>query len=178
MRIIAGSLRGRRVQGPGAGNTRIRPTSDRAREALFSILQKWPTGGFLDLFGGTGAVAVEAWSRGYEPVACVEKSLEALAMIGANVQGTGVRVVRKDARKLPEGAFRELAVIFADPPYEDSLARWTELAAGLASWLLPGGVMVWETDHRTELPPSPQWELVDFRHYGAARFHIFKPAER
>ena len=61
MRIIAGTLKGRRLEGPAPGDLRIRPTSDRAREALFSILQTRPPGAFLDLFAGTGAVGLEAW---------------------------------------------------------------------------------------------------------------------
>jgi 16S rRNA (guanine966-N2)-methyltransferase len=176
MRVIAGSLRGRRLQGPGAGDLRIRPTSDRAREALFSILQKWPVGPFLDLFGGSGAVALEAWSRGYGPVVCVEKSPEALDMITANVRGTSVTVVRKDVRKLDAGMFPPQAVVFVDPPYEDSPMLWAELAPKLFARLLPGGVLVWETDQRTELPAVPGWIAVDSRRYGAARFHFFEPA--
>ncbi len=97
MRVIAGTLRGRRLQSPG--DLSIRPTSDRAREALFSILQKWPMGPFLDLFGGTGAVAVEAWSRGYEPVHCLDKAPESLRLMAANARGTGVQVLRQDIRQ-------------------------------------------------------------------------------
>lgn len=178
MRIIAGTLRGRRLQGPGAGDRRIRPTSDRAREALFSILQKWPTGPFLDLFGGTGAVALEAWSRGYEPVLCVEKSPEALNLLEINVRGTGVRVLRQDLRKLPPAAFPQQAVVFVDPPYEDSPVLWPGIAPGLASCLLPNGVLVWETGHRTELPAVPGLSLRESRSYGAARFHFFQAPER
>ena len=174
MRIIAGTLRGRRLQGPGAGDLSIRPTSDRAREALFSILQKWPTGPFLDLFGGTGAVAVEAWSRGYEPVVCVERSLDALRLMEANAQGTGVRVLRQDVLKRPPIAFTEQAVVFVDPPYEASAALWPELAPRLVSCLLPSGILVWETDCRTELAAIPGLSLEESRLYGAARFHFFK----
>jgi 16S rRNA (guanine966-N2)-methyltransferase len=174
MRIIAGTLRGRRLKGPEAGDLSIRPTSDRAREALFSIFQKWPRGPFLDLFGGTGAVAVEAWSRGYEPVLCLEKSPQALTLIAANARGTGVRALRQDVRKLPATAFPQQAIIFADPPYEAALALWSELAPVLASWLLPSGLLVWETDHQTELPAMPGLSLEDSRVYGAARFHFFR----
>ena len=113
MRIIAGTLRGRRLQGPESGDLNIRPTSDRAREALFSILQKWPSGAFLDLFAGTGAVALEAWSRGYDPVVCIEKSAGALKLIETNARGTGVRVLKRDACKLRPEAFARQAVIFA-----------------------------------------------------------------
>jgi 16S rRNA (guanine966-N2)-methyltransferase len=174
MRIIAGTLRGRKLQGPGAGELSIRPTSDRAREALFSILQKWPQGPFLDLFGGTGAVAAEAWSRGYDPVICLEKSAGALRLIEANVRGTSVQLLKRDVRQLQTAAFPQQAVIFVDPPYEDSPVLWPELASRLASCLLPSGILVWETEHRTELPALPGLSLEESRRYGAARFHFFR----
>jgi 16S rRNA (guanine966-N2)-methyltransferase len=174
MRIIAGTLRGRRLQGPGVGDLSIRPTSDRAREALFSILQKWPTGPFLDLFGGTGAVAVEAWSRGYEPVVSMEKAPAALKLMAVNARDTRVEVVRRDVRALQPTAFPPQAVIFVDPPYEASLVLWSELAPKLAACLLPGGILVWETDHRTELPSVPTLYFEESRTYGAARFHFFR----
>jgi len=174
MRIIAGTLRGRRLQGPESGDLNIRPTSDRAREALFSILQKWPSGAFLDLFAGTGAVALEAWSRGYDPVVCIEKSAGALRLIETNARGTGVRVLKRDACKLRPEAFARQAVIFADPPYEAAPVLWRELAPTLAECLLPGGLLVWETDHRTELQPPPGLSLLESRPYGAARFHFFQ----
>ena len=89
MRVIAGSLKGRRLQAPA--DLTVRPTADRAREALFSILQRWPPGPFLDLFAGSGAVALEALSRGYGPVACVERDPRALACIRANAREFYVR---------------------------------------------------------------------------------------
>jgi 16S rRNA (guanine966-N2)-methyltransferase len=100
----------------------------------------------------------------------------ALALIAANARGTLVELVRKDVRKLKPDVFTPQAVIFADPPYGDSLNLWTELAPKVASWLLPDGVLVWESDQRTELPVVPCWKLVDSRQYGAARFHFFEPA--
>lgn len=174
MRIIAGTLRGRNLKGPGAGETSIRPTADRAREALFSILQKWPHGGFLDLCAGTGAVGLEAWSRGYAPVLCVEREAKALALLEGNLKGTGVQVVPKDIRRLADQAFRDLAVIFADPPYEVSPELWACMAPRLRAWLAPGGVLVWETDHRTELLKVEGWDLLHSRHYGAACFHFLQ----
>jgi len=174
VRIIAGTLRGRGLKGPGAGETSIRPTADRAREALFSILQKWPRGGFLDLCAGTGAVGLEAWSRGYAPVYCVEKEVRALSILEANLRGTGVQVSSKDIRRLPDAAFQDLAVIFADPPYEISLDLWANMASRIRPWLAPGGILVWETDRRTELVKVDGWDLLHSRHYGAACFHFLQ----
>lgn len=174
MRIIAGTLRGRGLHGPEPGDRSIRPTSDMAREALFSILQRWPSGAFLDLFAGTGAVAMEAWSRGYEPVVCVEKAPAALKLVEANARGTGVRVVKRDAARLRPGTFPGQAVVFVDPPYDLSPALWPALAPGFAECLLPGGILVWETDRRVDLPAVPGLAFQESRTYGAARFHFFQ----
>jgi len=178
VRVIAGTLRGRRLLGPEPGDLAIRPTSDRAREALFSILQKWPAGPFLDLFGGTGAVAVEAWSRGYDPVVCIERSPAALKLMEANARGTGVRILKRDLGKPGTLALPGQAVIFVDPPYAASPALWASLAPALAACLLPEGVLVWETDARTELAEAEGLPLQESRTYGAARFHFFRTSER
>ena len=174
MRIIAGTLKGRRLQAPPEGDLGIRPTSDRAREALFSILQAWPKGAFLDLFAGTGAVAVEAWSRGYAPVICVERDAKAIAIAQQNARGTSVRVLRQDALRCQADAFQDLDLIFADPPYEVSLPCFERLAPTLRNWLAPGGLLVWETEWRVDLSCPDGFALVDSRQYGAARFHFFR----
>ena len=175
MRIIAGSIKGRRLEAPGVGDLSVRPTADRAREALFSILQRWPAGPFLDLCSGTGAVALEAWSRGYAPVTCVEREARALACIKANAKGADLRVLAKDAAKLPADAFAAQAVVFADPPYESSLALWQSLAPRIRQWLDPQGILVWEAAHGTELPAVAGLEELEARRYGAAVFHIIRP---
>jgi 16S rRNA (guanine966-N2)-methyltransferase len=173
LRIIAGSLKGRALAAPP--DLRVRPTADRAREALFSILQRWPQGPFLDLFAGTGAVALEALSRGYGPVACVEREPAALDCIKRNARGADLRVLAKDVLRLPADAFAPQAVLFADPPYEASAELWPALAPRLLPWLSPGGVLVWETAHATLLAPVPGLELLESRRYGMAVFHLFEP---
>lgn len=174
MRVIAGSLKGRRLLAPPEGECAIRPTSDRAREALFSILQAWPTGSFVDLFGGTGAVAVEAWSRGYAPVACVERDAKAIGLAEANARGTAIRVIRQDVQKLKADAFSAVSLVFADPPYELSAAAFTRLAPMIRPWLATDGLLVWETEQRTELPCPEGFRFMESRRYGAARFHFFQ----
>jgi len=174
MRVIAGSIKGRRLQSPPEGDQAIRPTSDRAREALFSILQAWPQGAFVDLFAGTGAVGVEAWSRGYAPVTCVEKAGPACAIAQVNARGTGVRVLRRDAVRLEAEAFRDLSLVFGDPPYANSRELFQRLAPRIRPWMTPGGILVWETEQREELPVPEGWSPLDSRHYGAARFHFFQ----
>jgi 16S rRNA (guanine966-N2)-methyltransferase len=173
LRVIAGSLKGRRLASPPEADLRVRPTSDKAREALFSILQRWPQGPFLDLFAGTGAVGLEAWSRGYGPVACVEQGEPGWGCLERNRQGTDLQALRKDARKLEASAFQGQAVVFLDPPYEAAAALWPLLAPRLRGWLAPDGVLVFETERRTELEPQPGWALADRRDYGANRFHFW-----
>lgn len=174
MRIIAGSLKGRRLLSPPEGEQGLRPTSDRAREALFSILQAWPQGAFLDLFAGTGAVGLEAWSRGYAPVICVEKTGAACALVQTNARATGVQVIQRDILCLEAEAFRDLAMVFADPPYALSGELFRRLAPRIRDWVAPGGILIWETEQREELAPPEGFSRIDSRRYGAARFHFFQ----
>jgi len=137
MRVIAGTHRGRRLRGPQG--TALRPTSDRVREALFSILgNRLPDSRFLDLYAGTGAVAIEALSRGVHHVTCVESQAEALTLLRRNVLDCGMTdratlrattvkqfFKRSDEWQGPYG------IVFADPPYAavDELAPLFENSA-------------------------------------------------
>ena len=176
MRVIAGSLKGRRLVAPPPGDLKVRPTADRAREALFSILQRWPQGPFLDLCAGTGAVGLEAHSRGYAPVVCVESGEPGWACLQKNLAGLPIQSVRADLRRLGPEAYRGQAVIFLDPPYDMAAALWPRLAATLRAWIAPGGLLVFETDRRSALELQPGWILAETREYGAARFHLWTPA--
>jgi len=123
MRVIAGTHRGRRLHGPqGRG---LRPTSDRVREALFSILgNRLPESGLLDLYAGTGAVAIEALSRGARHVTCVESNQEALQLLRQNVADCGMtkqvtayaQTVKRFFQR-PEQWESPYDIVFADPPY-------------------------------------------------------------
>lgn len=175
MRIISGSLRGRRLLAPPGDDARVRPTADRAREALFSILQKWPQGPFLDLCAGTGAVGLEAWSRGYRPVTCVEKGEPAWGCLSANLRGTELAALRKDALSLPSEAFSGQVVIFLDPPYAEAQILWKALSDRLRGWIAEDGVLVVETDAATDLELQRGWRLAETRRYGAPRFHFWVP---
>jgi 16S rRNA (guanine966-N2)-methyltransferase len=174
MRIIAGRHKGKHLAalGPKCGN--LRPTSDMAREALFSILERWPKGAFLDVFSGTGAVALEAVSRGYSPVWCVERDKSAIAIIRANGNGTDLNVIQKDARNINKVDFNSLSVIFSDPPYDDSLQMWDTLAKHLSGFLSGDGVLVWECPKTLDLPEVSGLIPVDERRYGAAKFLFFE----
>jgi len=123
MRVIAGTHRGRRLRGPQG--TALRPTSDRVREALFSILgNRLPDSRFLDLYAGTGAVAIEALSRGVRHVTCVESHAEAVTLLRQNVLECGMsdRVTLcattvKQFFKRPDEWEGPYDIVFADPPY-------------------------------------------------------------
>jgi 16S rRNA (guanine966-N2)-methyltransferase len=175
VRVIAGTLKGRRVWAPPPVDHRVRPTSDRAREALFSILLRWPTGPFLDLCAGTGAVGLEAHSRGYEPVTCVESAEPGWSCLLRNARDTAVKGLRTDLRRLEETAFANQAVIFLDPPYEQSEDIWDRMGGRLRRWVAQDGVLVIETDRQMELELQTGWELAETREYGAARFHFWTP---
>jgi len=176
MRVVAGTLKGRRLVAPPAGDLTVRPTADRAREALFSILQRWGQGPFLDLCAGTGAVGLEAHSRGYGPVVCVESGEPGWTCLRRNLAGSPVQALRSDVNRLKAAAFQDQAVIFLDPPYEQAAAMWTRLSASLRSWIAKDGVLVFETDRKTTLELQPGWNLAETREYGAARFHFWIPA--
>ncbi len=176
MRVVAGSLRGRRLQAPPPGDLKVRPTADRAREALFSILQRWPSGPFLDLCAGTGAVGLEAHSRGYAPVWCVEVAEPGWSCLQQNLKGLPIQAVRADVRAWDPPESPAAAVIFLDPPYGLAEPLWRSLAARLRGWIDAGGVLVFETGRETTLELQPGWSLAETRDYGAARFHFWIPA--
>ena len=149
MRIVAGSHRGRRLLAP-PGET-VRPTSDRAREALFNILShgQLAAGGVpfadaavLDAFAGTGALGLEALSRGAAAAMFIEQDREALAVLRKNIaalgEGARAQIVPGDATRPPR-AMARCAVAFLDPPYRSGLAAPALAALDAAGWLAPRG---------------------------------------
>ena len=177
MRIIAGAYKGRRLARLEPKCKEIRPTSDMAREALFNILERWPKGAFLDLFSGTGAVALEALSRGYSPVWCVENDKNALAHIQNNGLGMDLHILGMDACRIKSGKFSNLSVIFADPPYEKSLEIWETIAERICCFLAPQGVIVWECRKAMALPKISGLSPVEERKYGEAKFIFLKHSD-
>ncbi|NYG56417.1 16S rRNA (guanine(966)-N(2))-methyltransferase RsmD [Nocardioides perillae] len=164
-RIIAGRAGGRRLQTPRGGATR--PTSDRVREALFSTLESrvGPLAGlrFLDLYAGSGAVGLEAWSRGAGVVTLVEHDRRTAALVSANARALGaVGASRAEVVVGAVGAVLDRPpgapydVVFSDPPYPLAPA---EVDADLVrvtarGWLVPGGLVVVERSVRS---PAPTW---------------------
>jgi 16S rRNA (guanine(966)-N(2))-methyltransferase RsmD len=176
MRIVAGTARGRRLEAPPGEGTR--PTSDKVRGAVFNVLGQFFDGGrVLDLYAGSGALALEALSRGFASATCVESSREAAEVIEENAASLGfedrVTVLRRrvaDAlRALPPDAF-DLA--FLDPPYAEGPAA---ALAGLDRVLRAGATVVAEHDRRS--PPDDRigrLVLQDRRSYGDTGISIYR----
>lgn len=171
-RIVAGELGGRRLRVPGGRRTR--PTSERVREGLFSTLEaiRGPLTGasFLDLYAGSGAVGLEAASRGAATVLLVERDEKAVAAIRHNVDALGAErvTVRATAveRILGAGASDAFDVVFVDPPYSDPVEPVLELLAG-GAWMAARGVVVVERDSRGAPPSWPtEMSLDRTRRYG------------
>ncbi len=175
MRIIAGALRGLRLADVGKGDAEahLRPTSDRVREALFNVL----TGGHfgdpvtdarvLDLFAGTGALGLEALSRGASQVTFVDDGAAARALIRENMglakAGGRAKLYRRDATRLGEAPGR-FSLVFLDPPYGRGLGPAALASAREGSWLEPGALVVWE-EAAPQVPP-PGFALHETRRYG------------
>jgi 16S rRNA (guanine966-N2)-methyltransferase len=173
VRVLAGRWKGRRL---GAGLA-ARPTSSRARKALFDILGEQVVGAtVLDLFAGTGAVGIEAVSRGARSAVLVEPDaaalLEAVARIGA--APSELRVLAEGALsavlQLSRGAER-FNLVFADPPYAEAVDR--ELMASIPPLLRPGGRLVLQRDAKHEDLEAPGLRLEQRRSYGRNVFYFF-----
>ena len=181
MRLTGGEHSGRLLKVPADGT---RPTQDKVRAAIYSSLAALVPGArVLDLFAGTGAIGLEAWSRGAAWVDWVESGKHALRALRDNVQALGVppaagRVLALDAFKLLgfpcAGEGFDLAV--ADPPYAEAKANgWQARLADLLAqngWVKPGGVFVFETEGRDPPPELPGWRLARDKAYGATRVRI------
>ncbi|MGI9509714.1 MAG: 16S rRNA (guanine(966)-N(2))-methyltransferase RsmD [Geminicoccaceae bacterium] len=170
MRIIGGRYRGKRLASPE--DRSIRPTSERAREALFNILDhagRITDARFLDLFCGSGAVGLEAFSRGAGEVWLIDRNTT-LASANANTLGhpPNVHIKRMDATRLGRGPCRFDAV-FLDPPYQSNLVP-AALASLGEGWLGEDALIIVELAAKENLDPPPSFALEDERRYGAAKF--------
>ena len=179
MRIVAGRFKGRRLMAP-EGNL-ARPTADRARQALFNILEHSPLvelseARVVDCFAGTGALGLEALSRGAGHASFIESHPAALAVLGANIAALGMEgattIHRTDATRPPAPA-RACRLALLDPPYHSGLAQpcLTALAAG--GWLETGALAVVEVARNEDVAAPPGFTLADQRLYGAARLVFF-----
>ena len=174
MRVVAGRLGGRTLVAPRG--MRTRPTSDRVREAVFSILGPVDRLRVLDLFAGSGAMAIESLSRGAAEATLVDSSRQSIAAIRRNLQTLGLeatavqqRVETFLERARPDG--RQYDLVFVDPPYRQTSGLSERLSAALTPVLAPGARVVAESDRRDplELDLAP----VDRRRYGDTLILIF-----
>ena len=175
MRIIAGTHRGRRIAAPKGGDTR--PTGDRVREALFNLVGPIDGATVLDLYAGSGALGLEALSRGARRCVFAEADGAACKVIRANLETlglTGALVLQRDAVAVLRDevtAGRRHDLVLLDPPYE----RWPSLESRLGGLvpdaLAESGLVVVETDARIE--PELPLDLVTTRRYGSARLSVF-----
>lgn len=193
MRIISGLAKGLRLAAPPGKSQSIRPTSDRSREALFSILgEKISHSRTLDLFSGTGALGLEALSRGSESAFFVDNSPTALKLLKTNLQifstkavsegrEISAEIIRCDLSKglQPlikrfEGKTKLFDVIFLDPPYDRGLSLKTLHHLDKSNLLADDGIIIAEERSKAELPQKfDSFELIDKRKYGDTGFWLY-----
>lgn len=177
MRVVAGRLGGRTLRSPPGRATR--PTSDRVREALFSILGSVVGARVLDLFAGSGALAIEALSRGAAQATLVDSSAAAIATVRRNLRAVGLEaeVRRQSASAFLERASRDRRqydLVFLDPPYRFASALVAELSTELAAVLAPAARVVAESDRRAPLELEAL-TMLDERRYGDTLIRIYGP---
>ena len=184
MRIVAGRWRGKALADVGKGDpaAHLRPTTDRVRESLFNLLTNGRFGDLvadarvLDLFAGTGALGLEALSRGAVHATFVDDGGPARALLRENVgrcSAQGVtKVFRRDATALGEHRGQPFTLIFLDPPYGKGLGERALSSAQAGGWLAPGATIVWE-EETAPLPPAG-FELLDERRYGGTSISLLQ----
>jgi 16S rRNA (guanine966-N2)-methyltransferase len=179
MRIVAGRFRGKPLLSPK--DQGIRPTSDRAREALFSSLvsRRGALEGLrvLDLFAGTGALGLEALSRGAAAAMFVDNGVEARGIIRDHIEAFGIagvaKLLRRDATALgPVGTIRPFDLVFLDPPYGKGLGERALASALAGTWIAPGATIVLEESRDVVLELPRGFVLEDRRQYGAGTLHF------
>ena len=184
MRIVGGRLRGRTLSAPKSQT--IRPTADRQRESLFNILVHAfgdPVTGarVLDLFAGTGALGIEAVSRGAAFALFVDAGTEARALLRENVAALGLggvaRIFRRDATKLgPAYPLEPFSLVFLDPPYGQGLAEKALVSARAGGWLTPDALIVVEEAAEAEFAAPEGFSEVERRRYDETELVFLRPA--
>ncbi|OIQ29205.1 MAG: 16S rRNA (guanine(966)-N(2))-methyltransferase RsmD [Alphaproteobacteria bacterium MedPE-SWcel] len=173
MRIIAGEFRGRALAALGKGDAaaHLRPTTDRVRESLFNVLaHQIDLDGVrvLDLFAGTGALGLEALSRGAAEVCFVDDGRAAQRLIAKNIEicraQPRCQLLRRSALKLGAAPAAPFDVVFLDPPYGKSLGQTALSVISAGGWIAPGALVVWEESSPMEAPAG--FTLQEARKYG------------
>lgn len=185
MRIIGGTHRGTHLADIGKGDAaaHLRPTSDRVREAIFNLLINGrldggpnPVAGarVLDLFAGTGALALEALSRGAACATLVDDGKTALALIKRNLDVTrqAATVLRRNAAQLPPNTDAPFDLIFLDPPYGKAMGEAALASALQGGWIAPAAVVIWEENAQITAPVG--FAKIDQRKYGDTTITILR----
>ena len=186
MRIIGGSARGLHLTPVGAGDAaaHLRPTSDRVRESIFNLLINGGYGNpvaaarVLDLFAGTGALGLEALSRGATHATFVDDGRAAQALITRNIalmRATDTHLMKRDATNLPPNSGPGYSLVFLDPPYGKLMGQAAFASLLRGNWLAPGSVLVWE-EGSPQIPPAP-FDQLDQRKYGDTIVTLLKAPE-
>jgi 16S rRNA (guanine966-N2)-methyltransferase len=186
MRVVGGRLKGRNIASP-ASNA-IRPTQDRLRESLFNILVHAyanPIDGarVLDLFAGTGALGIEAVSRGAKFVLFMDNGAEARALLRNNVEALGLggvtKVYRRDATNLgPAHPMEPFSLVFLDPPYGKGLAGKALTSVREGGWLVPDALVVVEEATAAALAAPDGYDELERRTYDDTEFVFLRPSSR
>ncbi len=188
MRIVGGQFKGTRLAAPGAqggGKAHLRPTSDRVRESIFNLLAHgdYPPiegGRVLDLFAGTGALGLEALSRGASWAVFIDDGPAARGLIRQNIDRLGAigqtKLWRRDVTELGPCRGAAFDLIFADPPYGSDLGSRSLASAVSGGWIAADAVIVLEQGVNDDLDPPESLKLVDDRKYGETRVLVFRHA--
>ncbi len=187
MRIVSGQFKGRRLSVPVGRD--IRPTSDRARQAVFNVIEhaefapKIKGASVIDVCAGTGAMGLEALSRGATKLTAIDADPDALALVRKNAgtlgQALAVTMLRLDATKLPpppKAALCPASIAFIDPPYGLALAAPILLSLAGRGWVGQESLIVLETAAKEPFEPPRGFQLIDQRRYGAAMVSFLKLA--
>lgn len=185
MRIVGGKFRGRAIASPQ--HEGLRPTSDRVREAVFNILEHGIEGGdvqgkrVIDLFAGTGALGLEALSRGADYCLFVEEAAEARALIRTNVEALALmgvtRMFRRDATDLgPAGNMEPYGLAFLDPPYGKGLGEKALIALREGKWLTPSAIAVLEERDGVPIDIPAGFTEADRRSWGDTQVLFLRAA--
>lgn len=182
MRIVGGEFKGRPLATPKSMD--IRPTTDRTRESLFNILShSYPEAldgtRVLDCFAGTGAVGLEALSRGAAQALFVETSVEGRGLLRTNIEALGLqgraKIFRRDATDLgPSGTTQPFHFLFADPPYGRSLGEAAFGQCHSGGWLVPGALAILEERANIDPAVGAAYVPLDSRSFGDTRMHFYR----
>lgn len=179
MRIIAGDFRGRALAALGKGDAgaHLRPTTDRVRESLFNVLAHqvdFDGMRVLDLFAGTGALGLEALSRGAESVTFVDDGRVSQGLIAKNIEICRVKgracLIRRNALKLGENPQPPFDVVFLDPPYGKGLGEKALKVAQAGGWIAEDALIIWEEN--APMSPPEGYDLRDARKYGDSHITV------